>query len=89
MVSEAAPGLQQRVWMEMDYRLLDICCVTQGGHIQHLRGIQKNKLGEFLFPSAGRTLQFFPPPKRADCMKCVREFRITLYGTNTEVVPVK
>jgi hypothetical protein len=49
----------------------------------------KNKLGEFLFPSAGRMLQFFPPLKCADFMKCVKEFRINLYVANTEVVPVK
>ena len=49
----------------------------------------KDKLGELLFPFTGRTLQFFPPLKCADFMKCVREFRITLYVANTEVVPVK
>jgi hypothetical protein len=25
----------QRVWQELDYRI-DICCVTKGGHIEHL-----------------------------------------------------
>jgi hypothetical protein len=49
----------------------------------------KKKLGEFLFPSTGRTLQFFPPLKCADFINCVREVRITLYVANTEMVPVK
>jgi hypothetical protein len=25
----------QRVWQELDYGI-DICCVTKGGHIEHL-----------------------------------------------------
>jgi hypothetical protein len=25
----------QRVWQELDYKI-DICCVTKGGHIEHL-----------------------------------------------------
>jgi hypothetical protein len=25
----------QRVWQELEYRI-DICCVTKGGHIEHL-----------------------------------------------------
>jgi hypothetical protein len=25
----------QRVWQELDYRI-DMCCVTKGGHIEHL-----------------------------------------------------
>lgn len=39
VASEAAPGVLQRVWTEMDYRPLDICRVTQSGHIQYFRGI--------------------------------------------------
>jgi hypothetical protein len=35
VASEAAPGLLQRVWVEMDYRF-DFCRVTKGGHIEHL-----------------------------------------------------
>jgi hypothetical protein len=27
----------QRVWQELDYRI-DICRVTKGGHIEHLKG---------------------------------------------------
>jgi hypothetical protein len=42
VASEAAPGLLQRVWAEMDYRL-DICLVMKGGHIEHLRGMQIKK----------------------------------------------
>jgi hypothetical protein len=35
VASEAAPGLLQQVWAEMDYQL-DVYHVTKGGHIQHL-----------------------------------------------------
>jgi hypothetical protein len=35
------------VWNETDYRI-DICRVSKGGHIQHLRNVQK-KLGIFTF----------------------------------------
>ena len=38
VASEAAFGLLQRVLAEMDYRL-DVCLVTEGGHIQHLRSM--------------------------------------------------
>jgi hypothetical protein len=31
VASETAPGLLQRVWAEMDYRL-DVCLVTKCGH---------------------------------------------------------
>jgi hypothetical protein len=39
--------MMQQVWVEMDY-LLDICRVAKGGHIEHLRDMQKKKkkLGE-------------------------------------------
>ena len=36
--------LLQRVWAEMDNRL-DVCHVTKGGHLEHLRGMQKNTWG--------------------------------------------
>ena len=29
------------VWQELDYRI-DICCVTEGGHIEHLYGRTEN-----------------------------------------------
>jgi hypothetical protein len=38
-----------------------------------------SKLGEFLFAPVGRMLKYFPPFKRTDFVKCVRELRITLY----------
>jgi hypothetical protein len=32
-----------RVWNEMDYRI-DVCCITKGGHIEHLwRGKEKKR----------------------------------------------
>jgi hypothetical protein len=71
VASEAAPGLLQWVWTEVDYRL-DVCCVTKGGHIENLRGMQR-KLGEFLCLSICRVLQLFPPFKCTDFMKCVRD----------------
>jgi hypothetical protein len=40
VASEAAFGLLQKVLAELDYRL-DVCLVTEGGHIQHLRSMQK------------------------------------------------
>jgi hypothetical protein len=47
VASEAAPVVLQRVWTETDYRLLGICRVTQGGHMQHLRGIKKMECFSF------------------------------------------
>jgi hypothetical protein len=44
----------QRVWAKMDYGL-DVCRVTKGGHVEHLRGVPKKKK-VFLFPSVGRVL---------------------------------
>ena len=56
-VSEIDRDMLQRVWAKMDYRL-DVCLVTKGGHVEHLRVMQKKKknLGVFLFPSVGRVL---------------------------------
>ena len=40
-ISDIERDMLQRVWAEMDYRR-EVCCVTKGGHIQHLRGTQKS-----------------------------------------------
>jgi len=71
----------QQVWAEMDYRL-EAWRVTNGGHIQYLRGMQKS-IGEFLFPSIGRLMQPFPSIgrlmqpfpqfKRTDFINCLKE----------------
>jgi hypothetical protein len=39
-ISEIDRDLLQWVWVEMD--CLDVCRVTKGGHIVHLRSMQKN-----------------------------------------------
>ena len=44
------------------------------GHIQHLCGTKKKKLGEFLFPFLGRTLQSSSPFNYTNFMKRVGEF---------------
>jgi hypothetical protein len=38
--SQIDRDMLQRVWAEVDY-WLHVCCVTKGGHIEHLRGVQK------------------------------------------------
>ena len=40
-ISEIDRDMLQRVWAKMDYRL-DVCRVTKVGHVEHLRGMQKN-----------------------------------------------
>jgi hypothetical protein len=75
VASETAPGLLQRVWAEMDYRL-DVCRATKCGHTYttcDAVGLGGGR-GEFLFPSVGRVLQTFPALKCTDFRKCVREF---------------
>ena len=69
--SEIDRDMVQRVWSEMDYRLV-VCCVTKGGRTEHLGSMQQ--IGEFLIPSVGRILQSFPPFKCIDFLKCVMEF---------------
>ena len=67
----------QWVWVEM-YYCLDIRRDTKGGHVEHLRGVQKNnkELGEFLFLSVGRMLKSFPPFQCTDFIKYVGELQI-------------
>jgi hypothetical protein len=35
-----------RVWNDMDYRI-DVCCITKGGHIEHLGEEAKKNLVSF------------------------------------------
>jgi len=42
-VSEISRDMLQWVWAEMNCQL-DICCVTKGGHIEHLQSIEKTTL---------------------------------------------
>jgi len=85
-------GQRSSVWCAMDVNGLSAAgrlpCHAGRTHTAIMR-YTKNKFGELLFPSAGCTLQLFPPLKCVDFMKCIREFRITLYVANTKVVPVK
>jgi len=49
--------MPQRVWEERDYRL-DVFLVTKGRPVEDLWG--KKNLGDFLFSSVGRMLQYVP-----------------------------
>ena len=74
VASETAPGLLQRVWAGMDYRL-DVCRATKCGHTYTTYdAFGGGEGGEFLFPSVGHLLQTFAPFRCTDFMKCVREF---------------
>jgi hypothetical protein len=42
VASEAAPGMVQRDWAEMDYGF-DVCPVTKGGHIEHLSEVKRKE----------------------------------------------
>jgi hypothetical protein len=60
-ISEIVRDMLQRMWAEMDYRL-DVCLVTKDRPVEDLWGMrEKRNLGDFLFLSVSRMLQYFPP----------------------------
>jgi hypothetical protein len=78
--SEIDGGMLQRIWGDVVYRL-DVFCVTESGHSEHLWGNppphppekRERKKGDFFFPPVRRLLQSIPPFKSKDFMIIIRQ----------------
>jgi hypothetical protein len=77
-ISEIELYMQQRIWVETDYRL-DICHITEGQFLEHLEGMQRKITWKVSLLICSLILQSISPYKRTDFTKRVRELRITPY----------